>query len=481
VNARRKIALAAATLTVLAVPAVPAAAAEKMRMTGSPALIPSFDPDTTDYVSHCGETGSLELSFYVPPGETASVDEGPARAGTFDEVVHLGAGEQVVVNARLADRNTHFHVRCLPADFPTWVARRTGSTQAQWYLASAAHHAIFFDRNGVPVWWKRARELPLNPTFLPNGNVAWFEAGPSKFGRVPDEDWDEFRLSGAHVRTIGAVGTPTDSHEIQQLPNGHYLVDAYRPRRGVDLSRYDGPEDALVYEAEVQELDRRGKLVWKWNSHGRIALSEAGRYLPGFVKNQAKHPPSERYYDVVHVNSITPDGAGYVISCRHTDALYRIDKRSGRIDWKLGGKKTARSLKVAGGARIFGGQHDVRRLPDGTITVFDNGLRRARPPRLLRFRIDRKARTAKLIETLSDPDDVPRSTWGGSARRLPGGNWVTAWGGTAYFSELTPAGRTVFGLYLPEIPQYRAQPLPYGELKPERLRDAMDRMHPRTP
>lgn len=480
-NASRRIALAAVALAALAAPAASVAAEERMRITGSPTLIPPFDPDTPDYVSRCGKTGSLTLSFDVPPGETASIDEGPAKAGKFDEVVQLGASQQVLINARLADRNAHFHVRCLPADFPSWVARRTGTTQAQWYLVTPAeHHAVFFDSNGVPIWWKRVGKTPFNPTFLPDGNIAWYEVGQTKFGTAPDEDWDEFSLNGRHLRTIGAVGNPTDLHELQQLPNGHYLVDAFRPRRGVDLSRYAGPEDALVYDAEIQELDRHGKLVWKWSSRGRIALSEAKRYLPGFVKNQAKHPPSERYYDIVHVNSITPDGDGYVISCRHTDALYRIDKRSGRIDWKLGGTKTKKSLKIAGGSRILGGQHDVRVLGDGTVTVYDNSLHRDRAPRVLRFRVNRKARTARVIELLTTAS-VTESSWGGSARRLRGGNWVTGWGGTPYVSEMTPAGQTVFGLYFPGIPQYRAQPIPYGEIKPERLRNAMDRMHPRTP
>jgi Arylsulfotransferase (ASST) len=470
--------LAAAALGALAPPA--AAAKDALRITGSPRLIPSFDPAKSDYVSRCGATGHLELSFDVPPGETTSVDEGPAKAGKYDEEVDLGSGQQVVINARLADRNAHFHVRCLPEDFPPWTATHTGPTQAQWYLVTAAEHlAVFFDSNGVPVWWRRVDKTPFNPTLLPDGNLAWYDVGQTKFGTAPDEDWDVVRLDGTKVRTIGAVGNPTDLHEIQQLPNGHYLVDAFRPVRGVDLSRYGGPEDGLAYFAEIQELDRHGRLVWKWNSRGHIALEEAKRYLPGFVKNQAKHPEAERYYDVVHVNSISPDGDGFVISCRHTDALYRIDKRSGRIDWKLGGTHTKKSLRVAGGSRIFGGQHDVRVLPDGTLSVYDNSLHRDRLPRLLRLRIDRKARTARVIERLSDPN-VKLSTWGGSARRMPGGNWVVGWGGTSYVSELTPAGQTVFGLYFPGIPQYRAFPVPYGEIRPERMRNAMDMMHPRT-
>jgi hypothetical protein len=113
-----------------------------------------------------------------------------------------------------------------------------------------------------------------------------------------------------------------------------------------------------------------------------------------------------------------------VISCRHTDALYRIERKTGRVDWKLGGRHTSKSLELIGdpkyGSKSFGGQHDVRVLPDGTITVYDNGSRRERPPRLLRFRIDAGKRTATLIEQHTEPL-VTRSDWQGGTRRLAGG------------------------------------------------------------
>jgi hypothetical protein len=173
-----------------------------------------------------------------------------------------------------------------------------------------------------------------------------------------------------------------------------------------------------------------------------------------------------------------------VISTRYTDALYRIDRATGRVDWKLGGTHTPESLAIAGdpryGATTFGGQHDARVLPDGTVTVYDNGTDRGRPPRDLRYRIDAQARTATLLEQLTDPE-VTSSDWGGGTRKLPGGNWVTAWCHRQLVTEMTPSGKLVFRLVLVRRSSYRVYPVLPGRLSAATLRSGMDRMHPRRP
>jgi hypothetical protein len=221
--------------------------------------------------------------------------------------------------------------------------------------------------------------------------------------------------------------------------------------------------------------------VWHWNARGHISLDETDRW-PEIVSTQKHFPKKIQWYDAYHINSMSPDGDGLVISCRHDDAVYRIDRDTGRVTWKLGGTHTKKSLKTIGeshhGHNTFGGQHDVRVLGDGTISVYDNGAERERAPRVLRYRIDAKKRTARLIEELKDPH-VPRSGWGGGTRRLAGGNWATAWGGTPFVSEMTPAGDRVFELEFRQSSNYRVDPVPPGTLSATALRRGMDRMHPR--
>jgi Arylsulfotransferase (ASST) len=480
--------LAGVVLVCLAVPGAVAAAAPPqagLAVSADPVLRPAFQTGVHDYVTRCRRSAGVRLSIAASEGTTVSVDGAPPRSGAFEVHVPIAAGQATSITARTDGRTASYHVRCLPARFPEWTAERTGPTQAQWYLLNPqSAWVVLFDARGVPVWWTHTKGKGFNPTLLAGGHLAWYPIPPhAKFGVWPARKYEEHRLDGSLVRRVGTVGVPTDLHEIQQLPNRHFLLDAYRPRTGVDLRRHGGPRDAKVYDAEIQEVTPSGRLVWRWSSHGHVGLGETRRHWSRLIGDQRKAPPSERGYDAVHVNSIAPDGDGIVISCRHTDALYRIDRETGRIDWKLGGTHTKRSLKIAGdpdhaGAEL-GAQHDARVLPDGTVTVYDNGsFFEDRPPRLLRFRIDARARTARLIEELSDPD-VASSGWQGGTRRLPGGNWATSWASSSNVSEMTPAGARVFHMTFPGRVSYRVVPIPYGQLPARRLRDAMDRMHPR--
>jgi hypothetical protein len=133
-----------------------------------------------------------------------------------------------------------------------------------------------------------------------------------------------------------------------------------------------------------------------------------------------------------------------------------IDASTGDVVWKLGGTTTPQSLRIVGDPEAstdLGSQHDVRAWPDGTISFFDNGTRDFQQPRVLRFKIDAAAGTATLIQTITDPN-VRFSVCCGSARLLPGGDWVVAWGATPYVDELTPTGQVVFRLMFSDVFSY---------------------------
>ncbi|MEA2432258.1 MAG: hypothetical protein QOI19_2731 [Thermoleophilaceae bacterium] len=482
----RLCAVAVASWLLFGAGSAPAAHAAAIRVVGSPSLFPAFDAGVRDYVSRCVAGKPLRLSVTGAGGETVAIDGRPARAGSFHVALRVANGQAVRFVVKHGKERRGYLIRCLPRDFPAWSAERTGQPAAAWYVVAPcctkSTYVAIFDTNGVPVWWINTHRPALDASLLPDGNVTWAQQRGKDLGPgVSAGTYEEHRLDGKLRRAFSIPGgTPTDRHELQLLPNGDYVVVAYKPRSGVDLSPYGGPANATVLDAVVDEVTPHGKVAWSWNSAKHIGLAETGRWYQQNVLAKPAHLKGRPVYDIVHINAVERYGASrFLVSLRHTDAIYAIDKSTGDVAWKLGGTQTSRSLKIVGDDLAdFGGQHDVRVLPDGSITLHDNGTGLGRAPRALRFAVDSAAMTATLVEQITDPEATD-SPCCGSARKLPGGHWVISWGGIHLVTEVTADGRRVFALHFAVHMSYRAFPVLPGRLKRSALHRGMDAMHPR--
>jgi len=436
-----------------------------------PTLYPDFDPGISDYVTRCSGD-PVEVNVDAGPGNEIAIDGAPARDGSFTTTVPLQADQRFsFVRTTGAGSSTH-HVRCLPADFPDWSFESFAPAEQQWYIVTVGDYVFAMDGKGVPLWWFNDTGQPADAKYLADGTLAWAS------GRATANARYEIRaLDGSPVRELKTVGTMTDGHDMQLLANGNYLLMSYRQRDGtVDLSAYGGPADATVLDAELQEIDPDGSLLWWWNSKNHIALAETDHWFDDFP-----HTPD---YDLVHINAAQRNGDSLLISLRHTDGVYKIDRSTGDVVWKLGGTTTPESLTVLDdpyGQDPFGGQHDAQLLADGTLTAFDNGMTRNRPPRAVRYEIDEGAGTATLLESVSD-SDAPNAICCGSARRSDSGSWTVGWGAFPAFnpiSEFAADGSRTFKLSFTDNFSYRAAPVPFGELGRAALRNGMDAQHPR--
>jgi hypothetical protein len=468
------------TLTLLLL-APPAQAAT---VESDPPLSPAFSRGTPDYTVRCAHHRDVRFAIDPPGGTRVSVGDGKRHTDPFAETVRMKPGQGVRI--RFAGGRT-YNVRCLPSDFMTWrVTRGDEKPRARWYVVTPSRndkrggYVIVFDHRGVPVWWMKGDPPPFDGKLLPDGNLTWTRW---VFSRAPAGYFEEHALDGSLVRTWDAVGIHSNPHELQVLPDGSSMYAVYRPRDHVDLSRFGGPKDATVLDGEVQELDPAGNLVWSWSTASHVALSETRDWYVKLFKDKPVQLADGRgAYDLAHLNSIervSPNRV--VVSLRHTDAVYEVDRATGDVVWKLGGTKTAKSLKIVGdpyGKRNFGGQHDARVPGPNRVTLFDNGSLRHRPPRAVEYRIDRSKRTARL-ENAVELGRIDRSTCCGGARRLPGGHWAVSWGNNAYAGELTAKGRHVLTLrFSGGRHSYRIDPVLSGRLSRSALRRGMDAMAP---
>jgi hypothetical protein len=286
--------------------------------------------------------------------------------------------------------------------------------------------------------------------------------------------WEVRSLDGSLLRTLSGVGRGANPHDLQFLPNGGYQIGSYVHDMNVDTSAYGGAKHANVVTTELQQVGPSGQLVWDWNSRDHIALGETPDRMWKWVVH---HPEG---YDINHWNSIQPNGSSVIASFRNLDAVYKIDKATGKIVWKLGGTKTSKSLTVLDDPHsyVLGAQHDARLLGDGTVTVFNNRSNLSnRKPEAVRFAINQKQRTATLLQRITDPD-VDVSFCCGSARRLSNGDWLIAWGQNGPVGGYKANGQRTFLLSFNSNYSYRAEPVPAGAVTADDLRQGMDAMAP---
>jgi arylsulfotransferase ASST len=445
--------------------------AGKVGFSSAPSLFPKFGPNIYDYVVRCDDA-PVTVQGHATGGWEAKIGNYPYRSGDMVAVVPLSAGRGFSIAVREVGRQRvyRYHVRCLPNDFPNYTFTRYGPVSPRFFSVSRNYvpedqqYAMIFDDHGVPIWWYHTRNW--DPRVLPGGNILWWNG----------QRWEIHRLDGSLVRSLDAVGHPANAHDLQLLGNGDHLTGSYVRRSHVDTSAYGGSSDATVSNTELQQVSPGGQLVWRWRSQDHIALAETGRHWPFAV---------DHGYDIEHWNSIEPAGDSVIASFRHLDAVYKIQKSTGDIVWKLGGTSTPESLEVINDPRGYtlGAQHDARLLPDGTLTVFDNRTNLAeKTPRAVRYRIDQTAGTATLLESITDPA-VPRSSCCGSARRLGNGDWLIDWAKTGPTARepgpiggYRPDGQRTFLLTFDSHFSYRAEPVLAGAVSAQDLRDGMRAM-----
>ncbi|MEA2471381.1 MAG: hypothetical protein QOE38_2380 [Thermoleophilaceae bacterium] len=457
------------------------AAPKRLSISIAPELRPAYSASVPDYTVRCGKPVAFSAS--VPAGQSVAVDGGAAQSGAVHHSIPLrpGQGFRFTVNTV-----TH-NVRCVPPDFPRWRVQGRGLPEVEWLVFApderkvkpgGAPYSVIADRYGVPVWWKQPDgAFPVNTRLLPDGTVTWARLG----GPFSQTYWDHVKLDGGALAPFKAAGSSgADHHDFTLLPNGNHLMISYRPRRHVDLHPFGGPRDATVLDGYVQELTPDGRLVWQWTTKGHVRLAESaiGRAAVGFEGRTA--------YDLIHMNSVMFHGPYLVFSGKGVSAVYGVRRSTGKIAWKVGGTHRRESLRVRHdpyGQAVFGAQHDARMWPDGTLTAHDNAEFRHRGfPRIPRFRLDLRRRTATLVEDVRDKRLI-QSYCCGSGTRLTRGRWLIAWGANPFITELDSAAhrhRPIFTIKLPRLLfSYRVQGVAPGVVTRDALRAGMDAMYPR--
>ncbi|MFO7169503.1 MAG: arylsulfotransferase family protein [Chloroflexota bacterium] len=253
-------------------------------------------------------------------------------------------------------------------------------------------------------------------------------------------------------------GYRADIHDFLLLDNGNAIMLIYHPTP-FDLSPYGGPADGAVVDVIVQELDPARNVIFEWHSLDHIPLTDTYTSL------------DQELVDYFHANAIEVDSDGnLLVSARNTSEIIKIDRSTGEVLWRLGGKANQFTFTNDDGF-IF--QHDIRRQPGGTITLFDNGTEldngnlHARPySRAVEYELDEVNKTiTRVWEYRNTPDTFGRAT--GNVQRLPNGNTLIGWGTASLVTEVLPDGTKAFEMELGSAFSYRVFRFPWEGMPAE--------------
>lgn len=377
---------------------------------------------------------------------------------------------------RFCTANDHFHFFHSRPDLTPPVLQvdilKEGASPG--YIFVAPHHISFsgaaiYDNHGQLVWTSLAS--------IGGGNIHSFRVcrykGADCLCFYHGEPWATFYAGDVHIYSHELVplatvktqnGRPAiDMHENNLVEDGRaMIVDIYRVVR-YDLSEYGiTAGEGWVRDGLFQKIDvDTGELLFEWSALDHIPPSES--YVPlgnsiGAAGGAGLDAVSG--WDYLHLNAIDENADGdYLVSCRHTQAVYKVSGEDGRILWRFGGKTS--DFEMLDGL-TFGWQHHVRwRFSNATtdiLTLFDNafdGVHMSSPRssgKIIKLEHDTTPPRASLIASFVGPEGMGSSATQGSMQILGDHPDATAsqsnvfigWGSQPYVSEHAPSGEIVF-------------------------------------
>jgi len=298
--------------------------------------------------------------------------------------------------------------------------------------------AFAFDSSGAIRWY---REFPGNEPVSgdlkqqPGGNFTLYRGTSFGSQHVPGE-YIEFTPSGDSLRSI-TVSPPRylDNHELLMTkgPDGERLHFFQYEHRPVDLTFVGVRATIPVAGHQLVRLRSDGSTEFEWNAWDHVAPTEWIEPPPPDPIN-----PGEPDYD--HPNSLGFDRDGnYIVSFRHLGQIMKIDARSGRIMWRLGGKKNQFTI-LNDPLNGFSAQHSARIMANGNLLLYDNGTRHNPPEsRPVEYALDTTAMTATLVWQFRH-SPIIYTPYVGLVQRLGNGNTSIAYAEAGHVAEVSGAG-----------------------------------------
>ncbi|MBN2000990.1 aryl-sulfate sulfotransferase, partial [candidate division KSB1 bacterium] len=390
-----------------------------------------FRPLATIHVQLAPATTSVPLpelkyNFFV---------SGVCEQSSLPVDVPLPAGEKSTAPAKTAAAQIMPNGVSVPSDFPYMEVTVHKNPHSDYIFlnnwSDLQPFNIIFDTEGNPVWYNRFSDRRRDFKVQKNGIITMLK-------RDGGERFVGFNNNFEEIATFTAKnGYSTDEHELQVLENGNYLLIGIKADI-VDMSTFveGGKENAQVYETVIQEFTPDNEMIYQWRAWDNFDITDMVSPEDPLTGSSIRFP---------HMNAIDIDLDGNILlSSRHISEVTKINRQTGEIIWRLGGKNNQFTFvnDPLDGIEM---QHDIRIVGPNRYTIFDNGnLHTNSESRVPEYELDLEKMTATLVwEYRHDP--LRYSHWMGNTQRLSNGNQHINWadGSLPKVTEVTPSGEKV--------------------------------------
>ena len=301
----------------------------------------------------------------------------------------------------------------LPPDMVPLTITSINNPDKGYYFLTLGSYLMILNDTGKVIKYKKVTPSPSNFEVQQNGLYSYISGGKAF-------------ITDTSLKILDSVTTQNgyklDGHEFVCLPNGHYLVMSYDPQY-VDMSKVvpKGFPSVKVTGCVFQELDRNKNVVFQWRTWDYFQITDSYQRLDSIVSVDAIHSNS-MFYDI--------DG-NIIISSRHISSITKINRQTGDVMWRLGGKNndfTFIGENESNKPTYFSYQHNMRRNANGNFTLYDNGNQHSpNYSRAVEYKLDEAQKTATLVwEYRHTPDVYGAAT--GNVHRTANGNTVIGWG-----------------------------------------------------
>jgi hypothetical protein len=238
---------------------------------------------------------------------------------------------------------------------------------------------------------------------LAEGNYAIAGQGTEEgYDIICDSNLNE--IGRAKYLSAGNVDDTADNrldvHDFILLAPNHYMAISAHLETPTNIPDSLHPSSkARVVACRIQEVNN-GQVIFNWDGTDYPEL-----YGESVENNNFSD--SVNTMDYMHMNSlcIDPNDNNIICSFRNLNEIIKINRTTGAIMWRLGGKHSDYPLTVD---QQFLRQHYARFTDNGQTLMFvDNGDAILRPySRILEFRLDENAKTVTSFKAYQVPDFI---------------------------------------------------------------------------